>query len=147
MASFHPLEQISKEGARAEFEISLFPITSLPLHLVQTLHTDAELGLPHFGFFRHPTLYCIVGHTARMPHDATRCPLDSVEEAYAISLKRLADFVYGLFTALRCIMMYATIGITFPVAFLSATFYVLVTSLDGVTPWQQAGSGFLPATP
>ena len=34
-------------------------------------------------------------------------------------------------------MMYAIIVITFSGAFLSATFDVLVTSLEGVTPWQE----------
>ena len=60
--------------------------------------------------------------------------MESVNEAYAIFLTRLAGSVYGLFTALGCIMLYITAIAAFPIVCQSATFWTIVTSLTCVTP-------------
>lgn len=108
-----------------------------PLYLIQTFVFDRPTttpGLPRFFFSRHPYLYRTTSHTARLPHGATNYPMELVVETYAILLKRLADAVYDLFTALGCIMLYITVLAAFPNVYLSATFYITVTSIISVTP-------------
>ncbi|KAL9071745.1 MAG: hypothetical protein Q9161_004009 [Pseudevernia consocians] len=75
-----------------------------------------------------------------MPYSVINQPTGSVMEAYVILLNRLADSVYGFFTALGYITLYTTAIAAFSIVCLLAPFYIIVTSLIGVTPRQEAGS-------
>lgn len=81
-----------------------------------------------------------------MPHSVINQPIDPIMEAYVILLKRLADSVYGFFTALGYIMLYTNAIAAFSIVCLSAPFYIIVTSLIRMTLRQEAGSIHVHAT-
>ena len=63
----------------------------------------------------------------------------SIIEAYIILLQRMAKSVYGLLTALRCVMLDIIVVTVFPIVCLFATFYIIMISLAGVRPLQEVG--------
>lgn len=86
----------------------------------------------------HSSVYSVISHTANMPHEATNRPTGSVIEAYAVFVKRLADSAYDLLAALGCIILYTIVIATFLILYISATFYIIITTLNGMNPRQEA---------
>ena len=76
-------------------------------------------------------------HSAKMFHGTTRHLMYSIIEAYIVLLQRLADSVCGLLTALGCVMLQIIVVAVFPIVCLFATFYIIMTSLAGVSPLQE----------
>ena len=73
-----------------------------------------------------------------MPHKSTNHSTAPVIEAYAVFVKRLADSAYDLLAALGCIILYTIVIATFLIVYISATFYIIITTLDGMTLRQEA---------